>query len=92
MCISREIAANCIFWSSFLTKDFVRCCLDNCLKIEVKSWTQGAEPEILDGYYHSELSIDAIKVNNKYFIFMYVLCKQLLKNCSRTSAFLWKDP
>ncbi|XP_034274419.1 tumor necrosis factor alpha-induced protein 2 isoform X2 [Pantherophis guttatus] len=41
--------------------DFVRCCLDNCLKIEVKSWTQGAEPEILDDYYHSELSIDAIK-------------------------------
>ncbi|XP_058018754.1 tumor necrosis factor alpha-induced protein 2-like isoform X2 [Ahaetulla prasina] len=41
--------------------DFVRSCLDNCLKIEVKSWTQGAAPEILDDYYHSELSIDAIK-------------------------------
>uniref|UniRef100_A0A8C6V7V5 Tumor necrosis factor alpha-induced protein 2 n=1 Tax=Naja naja TaxID=35670 RepID=A0A8C6V7V5_NAJNA len=41
--------------------DFIRSCLEKCLKIEVKSWTQEAEPRILDNYYHSELSIDAIK-------------------------------
>uniref|UniRef100_A0A670ZDX7 Uncharacterized protein n=1 Tax=Pseudonaja textilis TaxID=8673 RepID=A0A670ZDX7_PSETE len=38
-----------------------------------------AEPRILDNYYHSELSIDAIKVTSMYFIFKYVLCNQLLK-------------
>lgn len=52
------------------------------MKIEVRNWTREVAPEILNDYYHSELSIDAIKVNNKYFMFMYVLCNQLLKNCS----------
>uniref|UniRef100_A0A8C5SPT1 Tumor necrosis factor alpha-induced protein 2 n=1 Tax=Laticauda laticaudata TaxID=8630 RepID=A0A8C5SPT1_LATLA len=41
--------------------DFIRCCLDKCLKIEVNSWTQETKPRIFDNYYHSELSIDAIK-------------------------------
>ncbi|XP_013913559.1 PREDICTED: tumor necrosis factor alpha-induced protein 2 isoform X1 [Thamnophis sirtalis] len=41
--------------------DFVRCCLDKGLKIEVTNWTKEVAPEILNDYYHSELSIDAIK-------------------------------
>ncbi|XP_070607828.1 tumor necrosis factor alpha-induced protein 2 [Erythrolamprus reginae] len=41
--------------------DFIRCCLNKCLKIEVKSWTQVVAPRIMDDYYHSELSIDVIR-------------------------------
>ncbi|XP_039224863.1 tumor necrosis factor alpha-induced protein 2-like isoform X1 [Crotalus tigris] len=41
--------------------DSVRCWLDKSLEIEVKKWMQGTAPEILDDYFHSELSIDAIK-------------------------------
>ncbi|XP_077179872.1 tumor necrosis factor alpha-induced protein 2 isoform X2 [Paroedura picta] len=36
-------------------------CLARCLQMEVTRWTQGREPEKLDGHFHSELSIDAIQ-------------------------------
>ncbi|XP_063146438.1 tumor necrosis factor alpha-induced protein 2 [Candoia aspera] len=41
--------------------DSVKHWLVRCLEMEVKRWTQGREPENLDGYFHSELSIDAIQ-------------------------------
>lgn len=70
-----------LVFSSYLTKESVRCWLDRSLEIEVKRWMQGTAPQILGDCFHSELSIDAIKVNNMYFMFMYVLCNQLLKIC-----------
>ncbi|XP_029139425.1 tumor necrosis factor alpha-induced protein 2 [Protobothrops mucrosquamatus] len=42
--------------------DSVRCWLDKSLEIEVRKWMQGTEPEILNDCFHSELSIDAIKM------------------------------
>ncbi|XP_054828666.1 tumor necrosis factor alpha-induced protein 2 isoform X2 [Eublepharis macularius] len=36
-------------------------CLARCLEMEVTRWTQGREPEKLDGHFHSELPIDAIQ-------------------------------
>ncbi|XP_007432570.1 tumor necrosis factor alpha-induced protein 2 isoform X1 [Python bivittatus] len=41
--------------------DSVERWLVKCLEMEVKRWMQGTEPEKLDGYFHSELSIDAIQ-------------------------------
>ncbi|XP_061468219.1 tumor necrosis factor alpha-induced protein 2 [Rhineura floridana] len=41
--------------------DSVKRWLTKCLEMEVTKWTQGKEPEKLDGHFHSELQIDAIR-------------------------------
>ncbi len=51
----------------FSHQNEVRMWLSNAFEKEVKKWSEGIEPELMDGYYFSNFAVDILPVGYELY-------------------------